>query len=83
MNKQAGPTVTRRPGYTDWHCGLCQHHAQVMRKSGRDPIYEHFCTYPTPAPLLASKGDVENAMYIGSEDVTPIWMCPVLNKGSE
>lgn len=80
--KQVGPRDWRVYGYTS--CMGCCHHDQTMIKSGRNPIYWHYCNHPdskarpesglawTGLKLLPSKGRL-----IGENHVTPDW-CPVL-----
>ena len=70
-------------------CGLCKWHSQRMLRSGRDPIYEHFCGHPD-APLRANNlaesdsqilagllgRDLLEGVFIGKSCSTPGW-CPV------
>lgn len=67
-------------------CGLCKWHTQRMLRSGRDPIYEHFCQHNDAARTIDNntpKSDLqillnleERGVYIGKTSDTPSW-CPI------
>lgn len=68
-SNQQGPERTPVQYGGELRCGLCVHHKAKMIKSGRDPLWEHFCTKFAPTSSL------DLGRYIGKDDLTPDW-CP-------
>ena len=75
-----GSTVRQ---YSRLECGLCKYHFKRMFKSGRNPIYHHFCEHPgiDEKSVKQSKGletinDLSSDRFIGETDITPDW-CPI------
>ena len=67
--------------YSHLSCSGCQWHSNVMRISGRNPIYDHYCIHAEAdhAPdgwVIPSEG-----RHIGTDSYTPEW-CPVRRKNS-
>lgn len=72
LNKE-GPTTLQ---LSETRCGLCQYHDQTMLRSGRHPIYEHFCTHPESGQS-AYESRHNAGREIGRDDITPGW-CPYI-----
>lgn len=79
-NQQEGPHTRNVLGHTEQTCFGCKWHESRMRKSGRDPVYEHFCKHPAQAHMRVH---LDPGAYIGTTDDTPLSWCPVINKESE
>lgn len=85
--KKEGPT-TNTFTVTNTTCFDCKYHESNLMKSGKDPIYNHFCLHPESTetnenytPLYLLLDDIKK-VYIGKSSTTPEW-CPFLkNKKS-
>lgn len=62
-------------------CGNCSHHNSVMRRSGLNPDYDHFCRHPeVMGSIKVLWPDSQFGERIGLTDRTPAW-CPFLKPG--
>lgn len=72
---------------TEYSCGLCRYHKSHMQRSGRDPVYHHYCTHPDAEPKtclvgIAALNSLEpDGRFIGRSELTPDW-CPILLHGA-
>ena len=73
-----GPTIFQS---MELRCGMCRHHSQSMQRSGRNPIYHHFCTHPN-AGEGERIGALRRGHFIGESDHTPDW-CPAGKEKTE
>lgn len=55
------------------NCLGCGHHDQVLKVSGREPVYDNFCRHPAAPHGVFAHGEA----WIGYSNSTPRW-CPLL-----
>jgi hypothetical protein len=63
-------------------CLGCKWHSNELVLSGRNPIYDHFCSHSVAIADDATYG-IKNkrGRRIGTDDTSPMW-CPVIRKNS-
>jgi hypothetical protein len=72
-----GPTIKTIPAINYKSCDGCKFHKREMLKSGRDPVYSHYCKNEE---ALCGLKTTFGGRYIGDSDKVPSW-CPVLPAG--
>lgn len=73
-NREAreGPTIVT---VSHESCLGCKWHEMIMWKSGRNPVYHHYCNHPDSKWEHKSFVDPRSS-WIGESNHTPAW-CPV------
>lgn len=74
ISDQEGP-VERK----EYYCSMCKYHSQRMMRSGRNPIYRHYCSHPDKKDDQNLKDYMYNdeGAFTGSRGIAPGW-CPFL-----
>lgn len=65
----------------EYRCTLCKYLVSNLFTSGREPVYDYYCTEPRAQELRVFRScfmpRTESHRRIGKDDVTP-WWCPFL-----
>lgn len=79
-----GPTIRRIGDRDEAICTGCLFERMLLRRSGTEPIYDHYCSHPQARLLAADfqqgRDGPDIGVHLGTTAQTPHW-CPVVSTG--